>query len=33
MRCLRCGGNYVGMKQGNKFNCPHCGGYKEKDDR
>ena len=25
MRCVRCGKDYVGMKQVNKFNCPHCG--------
>jgi len=24
MRCVRCGKDYVGMKQVNKFNCPHC---------
>jgi predicted RNA-binding Zn-ribbon protein involved in translation (DUF1610 family) len=29
MRCLQCGGNYVGMKQANKFNCPHCGELKK----
>ena len=28
MRCVRCGGDYVGMKKVNKFNCPHCGGNK-----
>jgi len=33
MRCIRCGGDYVGMKKVNKFNCPHCGEYKEKNDR
>jgi len=31
MRCLQCGGNYIGMKQVNKFNCPHCGEYKPKE--
>ena len=23
MRCLDCGMNYVGMKNANKYNCPH----------
>jgi len=26
MRCVRCGGDYVGMKRSHNFNCPHCGG-------
>jgi len=25
MKCVSCGKDYVGMKQVNKFNCPHCG--------
>ena len=24
MRCLSCGMDYIGMKQHNKYNCPHC---------
>ena len=28
MKCLRCGGNYVGMKKVRKYNCPLCN-FKE----
>jgi len=31
MRCLQCGGDYIGMKKVNKFNCPHCGWLLEAD--
>jgi len=24
MRCVQCGGDYIGMKRSRKFNCPHC---------
>ena len=30
MRCVRCGGDYIGMKKSNKFNCPHCGGNNDR---
>jgi len=28
MRCVQCGGDYIGMKKTKKFNCPHCGDFK-----
>ena len=32
MRCVQCGGDYVGMKQSHKFNCPHCGELRLEDE-
>jgi len=32
MRCVQCGGDYVGMKKAHKFNCPHCGELRLKDE-
>jgi len=29
MKCVQCGGDYVGMRQAHNFNCPHCGELKE----
>ena len=29
MRCIRCGGDYIGMKKAHNFNCPHCGSIKD----
>jgi len=32
MRCVQCDRDYVGMKRSRKFNCPHCGELRLKDE-